>query len=83
MDGRVEGGKTLIHRTFLATARVPIRDLYTFAPKKYFCQLLQIPPTHFILLKTFNSEFSYVEVWLTDQNSKPLEIKDKKHNFSY
>ena len=27
--------------------------------------------------KTLNSEFSYVEVWFTDQNSKSLEIKDR------
>ena len=25
----------------------------------------------------FNSEFSYIEVWFTDQNSKSLEIEDK------
>ena len=32
----------------------------------------------FIYLKTFNSaDSSYTEVWFTDQNSKPLEIKDK------
>ena len=30
-----------------------------------------------IFLKTFNSEFSYTEVWLTDQNSKLLEIEVK------
>ena len=30
-----------------------------------------------MFLKTFNSEFSYIEVWFTDQNSKPLEIGDK------
>ena len=30
-----------------------------------------------IHLNTFNSEFSYIEVWFTDQNSKPLEIEDK------
>ena len=29
------------------------------------------------VLKTFDSEFSYVEVWFTDKNSKPLEIEDK------
>ena len=23
------------------------------------------------------SEFSHIEVWLTDQNSEPLEIEDK------
>ena len=33
--------------------------------------------------KTFNSEFSFIEVWFTDQNSKPLEIEDNKHYFSY
>ena len=30
-----------------------------------------------MFLKTFNSEFLYIEVWFTDQNSKPLEIEDK------
>ena len=29
------------------------------------------------MLKIFNSKFSYIEVWFTDQNSKPLEIEDK------
>ena len=31
----------------------------------------------FIFLKTFNLEFPYVEVWFTDQKSKPLETEDK------
>ena len=30
-----------------------------------------------LFLKTFNSEFSYIEVWFTDQKSDPLEIEDK------
>ena len=30
-----------------------------------------------MFLKTFNSQFSYIEVWFSDQNSKPLEIGDK------
>ena len=30
-----------------------------------------------MFLKTFESEFSYIEVWFTDQNSKPLDIQDK------
>ena len=34
-------------------------------------------PKNFIFLKTFDSEFSYIEVLFTDQNSKPLEIEDK------
>ena len=53
------------------------RILYTFIPNKLFVQLLDIWPKNFIFLKTFNSEFSYIEVWFTDQNSKPLEIKDQ------
>ena len=52
------------------------RVLYTFVPNKSFGQLLDISPENFIFLKTFDSEFSYNEVWFTDQNSKPLEIED-------
>ena len=44
---------------------------------KSFGQLLDISPKKFMFLKTFNSEFSYIEVWFTDQNSKPLEIENK------
>ena len=53
------------------------RVLYTFAPNKPFCSLLEISATKHIFLKTFNSEFQDIEVWFTDQNSKPLEIEDK------
>ena len=42
-----------------------------------FGQLLDIPPKNFIFQKSFNSEFSYNEVWFTDQNSKSLKIEDK------
>ena len=31
----------------------------------------------YISFKKFNSEFPYIEVWLSDQNSKPLLIEDK------
>ena len=34
--------------------------LYTFVPNKSLCQLLDISPNNFIILKTFYSEFSYV-----------------------
>ena len=30
---------------------------------------------NFIFLKTFDSEFSYIEVRFTDQNDKLLEVK--------
>ena len=53
------------------------RVLYTFIPNKLFGQLLNISPKNFLFSKTFNSEFLYIEVWFTDQNSKPLELEDK------
>ena len=53
------------------------RVLYTFISNKLFDQLLDISNKNLIFLKTFNSEFSYIEVWCTDQNSKSLEIEDK------
>ena len=53
------------------------RVLYKFVPNKSFGQLLDITPKNFIFLKLFNSQFSYIEVWFTDQSSKPLETEDK------
>ena len=53
------------------------RVLYAFAPNKSFGQLLGISPEAFIFLKTFDSEFFYIEIWFKDQNSNPLEIEDK------
>ena len=52
------------------------RVMYTFVHDKSFGQLLDISPQNFIFLKTFNSEFLYIEVRFTDQNSKPLDIED-------
>ena len=53
------------------------RVLYTFVPNKSIAQLLDIPPKKYIFLITFHSEFSYIGLWFTDQNSKPLEREDK------
>ena len=53
------------------------RVLYTFVPNKPFGSLLEISPTNHTFLKTFNSEYNEIEVWFTDQNSKPLEIEDR------
>ena len=46
-------------------------------PNKPFGQLLDISSKNLIFLKTFTSEFLYIEVRFTDQNSKLLEIEDK------
>ena len=53
------------------------RILYVFVPNKSLSQLLDISLKNFIFLKTFDSEFLYIEVWFTDQNPKSLEIEDK------
>ena len=42
------------------------RVMYMFAPNKPFDGLLKFPTNH-IFLKTFNSEYPNIKVWLTDQ----------------
>ena len=54
-----------------------LRVWYTFVLNKLFCQLLYISPKYLIIIKTFISEFSYIEVWFTDQNSEALIVEDK------
>ena len=53
------------------------RVLYTFVSNKSFGQLLDLPPKNFMFLKSFDSDFLYIEVWFTGQYSKPLKTEDK------
>ena len=48
-----------------------------FVSSKPFGSLLEISPTNHIFLKAFNSEYDEIIVWLTDQNSQPLEIEGR------
>ena len=50
--------------------------LFTFVPNKQFRQLINIAPHSLKILSTTNTEFSFIEVWFSDQNSKPLETED-------
>ena len=50
--------------------------LFSFVPNKQFGQLLNISPHVFTMTNTINTVFSSVELWFTDQSSKPLEIED-------
>ena len=50
--------------------------LFTFVPNKQFGQLNTITPHSLTMLKTTNAEFSFIEIWFTDQNNRPLEIED-------
>ena len=53
------------------------RALYTFVPNKYFGHLLNFSPQNFLFLRTFNSDFSCIEVWITDQISEVPEVEIK------
>ena len=50
--------------------------LFTFGPNKQFGQLITITPHSPTMLKTTDAEFSFIEIWFTDQNNRPLEIED-------
>ena len=50
--------------------------LFSFVPNKQFGQLIAITPHSPTMLKTINAEFSFIEVWFTGQNNRPLEIED-------
>ena len=54
----------------------PSKVLFTFVPNKQFGQLITITPHSITMLKTTNAEFSFIEIWFTDQNNRPLEIED-------
>ena len=63
----------VVNNSYLQNSMV----LHTFVSNKTYGQLLDISPENFIFLKNFDSEFSYILVWLTDQNSNTLEIEHK------
>ena len=50
--------------------------LFTFVPNKQFGELITIVPDSLTMTNTANAEFSSIEVWFTDENSKKLEIED-------
>ena len=50
--------------------------LFSFVPNKQFRQLINILPHSLKMMNTVNTEFSFAEVWFTDEPSKALEIED-------
>ena len=50
--------------------------LYWFLPNKKFSQLTNIESQSLIILQIITAEFSFIEVWLTNQNNEPLETED-------
>ena len=62
----------LVNNNYQKASRV----LFTFVPNRSYGQLMTTVPHPLIMLKTVNTEFTFVEVWFTDQDNKPLEIED-------
>ena len=62
----------LVENDYRHTSKV----LFSFVPNKRFGQLINISPHSLNMMNTVNTEFSFVEVWFTDQISKALEIED-------
>ena len=50
--------------------------LLTFVPNKQFGQLITITPHSLTMLKTTKLKRTFIEIWFTDQNNRPLEIED-------
>ena len=51
--------------------------LYTFMSNKSYAYLLNVEPSNLVFLKIYNTEFDEIIITFTDQNDRPLEIKDK------
>ena len=62
----------LVKNDYQHTSKV----LFSFIANKQFRQLINISQQSLIMMNTVNTEFSYIEVWFTDQTSKALEIED-------
>ena len=50
--------------------------LFNFVPNKKIGQLINISPHSFTIMNTFNTKFSSIEVWFTNQVAKALKIED-------
>ena len=61
----------LVKNDYQHTSKV----LFSFVSNKYW-QLINGSPHSLTMMNTVNAEFSFIEVWFTDQSSKALEIED-------
>ena len=60
----------LVNNSYQQASKV----LFMFEPNKKYGQLITVSPESLIMSKTVNTEFSFIEIWFTDQNNRPLEI---------
>ena len=50
--------------------------LFTFVTNNKLGQLIGITPHSPTMLETTNAEFSFIKIWFTYENNKPLEIEN-------
>ena len=62
----------LVNNSYQQASKV----LFTFVSNKKYGQLITVSPETLIMLKTVNTEFSFIEIWYTDEDNRPLEIED-------
>ena len=62
----------LVNNSYQQASKV----LFTLVPNKKYGQLITVSAESLIMLKTVNTEFSFIKIWFTDQDNRPLEIKD-------
>ena len=62
----------LVQNDYRRSSKVLVR----FVPNKQFGQLINISPNTLTMMNTVNTEFSYIEVWFTNQNNNAHKIED-------
>ena len=70
--------RNLVKNDYQRTSKV----LFSFIPNKRFGQLINISPHSLTMMNTINTDFSFAEVWFTDQASKALEIENNNVNLT-
>ena len=66
----------LVHCNLVKNDYQHTSNVFNFVPNKQFGQSINISPHSLTMMNTVNTEFSFVEVWFTDETSKALEIED-------
>ena len=67
----------LVHCNFVKNdSQHTSKVLFSFVPNKQFGKIINISPHSLTIVNTVKTEFSFVEVWFTDQISNALEIED-------
>ena len=62
----------LVNNSYQQASKV----LFTFVPNKKYSQLITVSPHSLIMLKTVNTDFSFIEIWFTDQDNRLLKTED-------